>query len=206
MQPRPPACDRQSLWNGRARSPDAFGAGIEKTGVQRIKTIGDRQRRHEVAADVPDQTLNLALVVALSGSAKAVVEQVMALEFREHVRAQTSPALHDLGHREPRVVVEDRLRHTAEKSERSDVTIAESFRRLRRIGFDETAVGVGQIHAEVIEPHVLAGDVTIGLAKIRLRLTRAMAQRHEHLAGAQRRLRHVLANDRVAARKAFLRP
>ena len=57
-----------------------------------------------------------------------------------------------------------------------------------------------------MEPDFLARDIAIRLAKIRLGVTRAMAQWDEHLAGALRRLRHILPYDRVAARKSFLGP
>ena len=78
-----------------------------------------------------------------------------------------------------------------------------SFRRLGRIGFDEATVGVRQIHAKIMEPDLLAADVTIGFAKVRLGMTRTVAQWHEHLAVAQRCLRHVLPYNRIAAGKSL---
>ena len=82
-----------------------FDAGVEKARVERVKTLRDRQRRHEVAPDIADQPFHLALVVSLARPAEAVVEQVMALKFREHMRAQPLSALDDPGHCEPGVVV-----------------------------------------------------------------------------------------------------
>ena len=64
------------------------------------------------------------------------------------------------------------------------MAITEGFRCLGRIRPDEAAVRMRQIHAEVMEPDLLARDVTVSFAKIRLRVTRTMAQRHKHLAGA----------------------
>ena len=55
-----------------------------------------------------------------------------------------------------------------------------------------------------MEPHLLARDIAIRLAKVRLRVTGAMAQRHEHLTRPLRCLRHILAHDGVTAREAFL--
>jgi hypothetical protein len=55
-----------------------------------------------------------------------------------------------------------------------------------------------------MEPDLLVCDVAIRVAKISLRMTGAMAQWHKHLACAQRRLRHILAYDRITARKSFL--
>ena len=181
-------------------------AGVEEPRVERVETVRDGQRRHEVAPDISDQPLDLALVVALARSAKAVVEQVMALEFREHLRAQALSALHDLGHREPGVVVQNRLRHAAEKIERRHMAVAEGFRRLGWIGLDEAAVRVRQIHAKVMKADLLARDIGVRLAKIRLRMPRAMAQGNEHLARAQHGPRHILPHDRVAAGKSFFIP
>jgi hypothetical protein len=66
-----------------------------------------------------------------------------------------------------------------------NMAIAEGFRRLSRIGLDEAAIRVRQVHAKIIKPDLLARDIAIRLAKIRLPVTWEMAQRHEHLAGAQ---------------------
>ena len=81
------------------------------------------------------------------------------------------------------------------------MAVAESLSRLGRIGLDKAAVRVRQIHAKVMEPHLLARDIAVRLAKIRLRLTRAMAQGNEHLAGVQQGTRYILPHDRVAAEK-----
>ncbi|MBG0791933.1 hypothetical protein IYY11_00180 [Methylocystis sp. H62] len=53
---------------------------------------------------------------------------------------------------------------------------------------------------------LFAGDVAVRLAKIRLRLSRAMAQGNEHLARTQKGTRHILAHDRVAAGKSLFIP
>jgi len=81
------------------------GAGMQEPGIQGVKAVGDRQRRHEVAPDVSDQSLHLAFVVALARPAEPVVEQIMALQFREHVGAQPLATFHDPGHRETGVVI-----------------------------------------------------------------------------------------------------
>jgi hypothetical protein len=49
-------------------------------------------------------------------------------------------------------------------------------------------------------------DVPIRLAKIRLRMTWTMAQRHEHLPRPQHLRRSILPHDRVAAAKALFVP
>jgi hypothetical protein len=67
--------------------PAPFAAGITEPGIEGVKTIGDRQRRHEVPAGITNQSLHLALVITLARPTEPVVEQVMALQFCEHLRA-----------------------------------------------------------------------------------------------------------------------
>jgi hypothetical protein len=63
---------------------------------------------------------------------------------------------------------------------------------------------VRQIHAEIVEPHQLAIDETVRLAKIHLRVPRLVAQRYEHLAAAQLGARHIIANNGDATGEAML--
>jgi hypothetical protein len=67
--------------------------------------------------DKADQTFRFALVIALSRSPKAIFKQVMALYLREHLRAQSLSALHDLGYRqfEGDRKVHKKQRHTAHR-------------------------------------------------------------------------------------------
>ncbi len=67
-------------------------------------------------------------------------------------------------------------------------------------------VRVEQVHAKVMKADLLAGDVAVRLAKIRLHLSWAMAERNKHLARPQQRPRHILPNDRVAAGKPLFVP
>jgi hypothetical protein len=66
----------------------------------------------------------------------------MTLQLREHFRAQPSSAFHDLGDRQFGVVVENRLRHTAEEIECRHMAIAKGYRRFGWIRLDETAIRV----------------------------------------------------------------
>jgi hypothetical protein len=75
-------------------------AAMQEPGVQGVKAVRHRQRRHELTPDIADQPLHLAFVVALTRPAKPVVEQIMALQFREHMRAQTLATLHNPRYRE----------------------------------------------------------------------------------------------------------
>lgn len=54
-----------------------------------------------MAPDKAEQPFHLDLVVALARPAEAVLKQVMALEFGEHVRTQSLAARHYLRHGEP---------------------------------------------------------------------------------------------------------
>ena len=51
----------------------------KKPGVERIKILGYRQWRHEIAPDKANQTFHFGLIVSLPRSPKAVFKQVMAL-------------------------------------------------------------------------------------------------------------------------------
>ena len=57
-----------------------------------------------------------------------------------------------------------------------------------------------------LEAYLLATDVPIRLAKIRLRMTWTMAQWHEHLPRPQHLRRDILTHDRVATAKALFVP
>ena len=70
---------------------------------------------------------------------------------------------------------------------------------LRDVGLDETAIRVRQIHAKIMEADLLAANVPVRFAEIRLSLAWTMAQWHEHLPRPKHRLRQILTHDRVAA-------
>jgi hypothetical protein len=91
------ACIRSATYGAQDRlTPFRQASG---TRIERLIALRDGKGRHEVAPDITDQPLHLALVVALAGPAEPVVEQVMALQFREHLRSQALSAFHDLGYR-----------------------------------------------------------------------------------------------------------
>src|SRR5271157_4913042 len=75
------------------------------------------------------------------------------------------------------------------------MAIAKGFRCFGRIRLDETAIRVRQIHAKIMEPNLLATNVPVRLAKIRLRVAWAMAQWHEN---PMRRVPLLLVNLAVA--------
>ena len=102
------------------------------------------------------------------------------------------------------IVIQDRLRHAAEESEGPVVAIQPGFRRRRRIGRNKEGVAVGKRQDKVVGAQRHTGDDNIGLAEVRLGLTRWMDQRHEHLALTTTLFSHVILDDGVATRKAVL--
>src|SRR3954471_10963092 len=73
----------------------------------------------------------------------------------------------------------------AEEAERGVMSVAERFSSLCRIGLYETAVAVRQVHRKEMDLALDPGDLRQRLAKIHLRMTRIVPQRHEHLAVPQ---------------------
>src|SRR5436305_882236 len=121
-------------------------------GVERLEAFERRHRYHEVAAREADQSFHLALVVTLRRPAEAILEQVVRLQLREHARALTLTITQNAGHRDLRVVIEDRVRKAAEERKRLHMPVAESFCRLRRIGHNEAGIRV--INASQIKEHM----------------------------------------------------
>ena len=60
-------------------------------GVQRLEAVEHGDRHQEVAPRIADQSLDLALVVALARAAEPILEQVMRLQLAEDLRALPHP-------------------------------------------------------------------------------------------------------------------
>src|SRR5262249_27936283 len=60
--------------------------------------------------------------------------------------------------------------------------------------------------AKIMEANLLAPDLPIRFAEIRLCMARTMAQRYKHLPPPQHRLGYIFAHDRITAGKALLVP
>ena len=163
-----------------------------------------RQRHQVVPPDQPDQTLDLAFVVALAGPAEPIGEQVMRLQFAEHARPLPRSVAQDPRHRQLGVVIQDRRRHPAEERERRNMPGAERLRRLRRIGLHEAGVAVRQVHREEVDLPFHPADHRQRLAEVRLRVAGIMPQRHEHLTLPLTLRQHVILHDRQTAAIAVL--
>src|SRR6516225_4831177 len=105
---------------------------------------------------------------------------------------------------QPGVVVEDRARHLAEKTKRRIVPIAERFGGFLRIGPDETGVAVRQVHRKKVDLAFDPRDLCQSLAKIHLRMTGIVLQRHKHLALLQTSPPNVVPDYGDPARVAVL--
>ncbi len=67
------------------------------------------------------------------------------------------------------------------KAASAHVAVQEGLGGLRRIGFDETAVAVGQVQDEAVNLSLHAADDYQGLAEVALGLARRVRQRDKHL-------------------------
>ena len=174
--------------------------------VQRIEALEVRDGNQEVAADIAHHPLHLTLVVALAGTAEPVLEQVVGLELGEGSGALAPAVPQYPGHRQLRVVVQDALGHPTQEGESGDVAVQESLGGLRRIGFDEAAVAVGQVQDEVVGFALHPADDHQGFAKVALGVPRGMGQRHEHLLRPPPMFPHVVLHDGVLAGEPVLVP
>ncbi len=179
---------------------------LRELGVQRVNRRGMRHGRQKIGARILHQPLDLALVVALAWTTEAIVEQKMADQLGESLRATALAVAENLRHGDLEIVVEYRQRNAAEKSEGRDVAVEKSLRRLRGIGFDEAGVRMRQVEAEHMQLHPHAADHRHAFAEIDLRVTRRMRERHEDLARPRARQPHIVLHHRVAAGKAVLVP
>jgi hypothetical protein len=84
------------------------------------------------------------------------------------------------------------------------VPITECFGRLLRIGLYKARVAVRQVHRKEVDLAFRPGDLCQRLAKINLRMSRIVPQRHEHLAMPQPVRPHVVLNDGDPASVAVL--
>src|SRR5947208_17085646 len=100
-------------------------AAFQQMGVQRREALERRDRHEEVPSRIADQPFDLTLVVAFAKPAEPVFEQIVRLQLAEHPRALPLAVTEDAGHRDPGVIVENRLRHAAEECEGPDVAVAE---------------------------------------------------------------------------------
>src|SRR3954453_6808705 len=120
-------------------------------GVQRRKARDLWEGHQVVAPSITDQALDLALVVALTRSAKAVEEQVVRLQLGKAARALPSAIAQDAGHRQLGVVIQDRTRHPPKEAEGGNNPVEKGLGALGRVGFDKAGIRLGQVKAEEVD-------------------------------------------------------
>ena len=124
-----------------------FGESI----VEGREALGTRDGDQEVPPDEADQSLDLALVVALARPAEPVLEQIVGLKLREDARSLPLPIAQDPGNRQLGVLVQDGSGDAAEEGKRRVVAIAECFGRLRRIGRNKATITVGKVEGKEVD-------------------------------------------------------
>ena len=113
-----------------------------RLGIQRLETLKRRYRHQEVAPHVAHHPLHLPLVIALAGTTKPVLEQVMGLQLGKRPRALAATIAQYPSHRQLGIVVQDALGHTAKEGKRGHVAVQKRLGGLRGIRFHKAAVAV----------------------------------------------------------------
>ena len=119
-----------------------FGESI----VEGREALGTRDGDQEVPPDEADQSLDLALVVALARPAEPVLEQIVGLKLREDARSLRFPA------QDPAtgLVLSYRMdRGTPPK--KANAALWPSAGRLRRIGRNKATITVGKVEGKEVD-------------------------------------------------------
>ena len=146
-----------------------------------------RHGRQKIEPRMLHQPFDLALVVAFARSTESILKKVMADKFGEGSGAQPLAVAQNPRHRDLCVVVENRDRNRAKKAEGRDMAVKKGFRRLRRIGLEETGVRMRKVEAENVQLHPHAADDANAFAEIDLSVARRMGERNKHLARSRPR-------------------
>src|SRR5690349_4291784 len=190
---------RQALANRLVVTAQPLGkpaaTTLEQLLVQRREARRPLYRHQEVSADPADQPFDLALVIPLTRAPEPVDKQVMGLQLAEHSRPLPRPTAQDAGHRQLRIVVEDRLRYAAEQAECGVVPVAKRFGRFRRIGLHKAGVAMRQVDRKEVDLALYPGNLRHRLAKVRLRMAGIMPQRYEDLELPQSAYQYVVLNN-----------
>ena len=170
--------------------------------VQGLEALEHRDRYEKVPSCITDKPFDLAFVVAFAGPAEPVLEQIVRLQFAEHPRSPALAIAQNAGNRDLRVVIQNRHRYAAEECERSDMSVAERFRRLGWVGHYEDRVGMWQVHRKEVDLALDTTNHTNGFSKVCLGMPWRMRKRHEHLPRPLTPVRNVVLHDRELAGKA----
>ncbi len=157
----------------------SFMAAFCQIRVEDLPALKARHGNHEVAPRMANHALDLApspsgsnrwrlrrLTIPLARTAKAVLEQIMGLEPAERLRPLSRAVRQNARHQAFVVIVEDRLRHTAEEGKTRVMAVQPGLRRRRWVGLHKALIAVGKVHDE--EGDVASKTVELGDDRARL--------------------------------------
>lgn len=177
----------------------ALAALFFKPGVERLPCRELRDRNHEVAPGITDETLNVSLVISLSRTAVAIPDEIMGQEAAEQCCPLACPIGQDFCDKATIDVINYRLRHGPEERECVDVAVNPGLGHRRRISPHVAAVAMRQVEHEEMSLLLHAANDHHRLAEIGLPMARWMSQWHKHLLATLIPLAHIVLEDRIAA-------
>lgn len=171
-----------------------FAALLFQMSIERGPVRKGRNRHHEVAPRVADQTLHGSFVVARAGSPVAVVDHVVRHQCAEPLCSLPGAIGQNPCNQTAVIVVEDRPGDRAEERKGMDVPIQPGLGGGRRIGPDKTGNPVRQVKGEEMRLLLHPADHDQRFAENRLCVSRRMAERHEHLLAGPLPSQHLSRN------------
>ena len=175
----------------------AQAALLFQVGVELVPRREPRDRHHEVAPALADQTLDGALVITLAGPTVAIRDHVVRQERTEQGRPLARAVGQDLRHQAAIVVVEGRQRLLAKEGRGMNMAVHPRLGNRRRIGPHKGRIAVRQVEGEERRLLLDAADHHQGFAEIRLHMARRVRQWHEHRPVKAFMIAHILLDDRV---------
>ena len=101
--------------SGPERGVHPLQATPLQVGIQCGEALEGRDGHQEVPAHEAHHPLDPSLVIAFGGTAEPVIEQVMGLQLGESTAALAPTVSKYPGHRQPGIVVQDALGHSAQE-------------------------------------------------------------------------------------------
>ncbi|EEB82617.1 conserved hypothetical protein [Roseobacter sp. GAI101] len=176
-----------------------FAALFFEVIVERCPTRKAGHWYHEVTTRIADETFDFTFIVPLSGATVSVSDHVMRQHRAEPLCSLTFAIRHDLCNQATVIVVEHRLWHRSKERKRVNMPIQPSLGVRGRIGTDITGITMRQIQREEIGFLLNATNHNQRFAKVGLRMSGRMAQRHEHLTRTALLVAHIIFDDGVPA-------
>lgn len=137
------------LWPRKISAP-SFAALHFKAIVERSPARKTRHWYHEVAAGIADETIHLALVVALARTTIPIPDPIMRQQRTEPLSSLAFAMRHDLSKQTPVIGIEDRLRDRTKEREGMDVPIQPGLGVRSRIRADITGIAMRQVQRKEV--------------------------------------------------------